>query len=511
LDNTYFDHLHYWELGKTDQAFQFFLRDVPLAFFLVIFSLAFTVASRRYLAVYHSKIVEKCSRFLSISNGFAHTSFALAAFLFFSGGNNVWATGVALLAVLMFYLAAVYSNGAWSELRGVVKQIYEHLVDKNQPHRAARMFYIYQYGALGGLFRGWSTINMTISFYALGFTLFLFFPNSIWAYPQARYLEVTASSVFLFTTLIFVLVGAIRAQSPEGNRRYFNAVEILNKEYLLMHEPKDDEEKLLEQTLLTQSMYHLETDPTIERAPEANRTTARAYFLQLLHAFDASRLPSSMVFGLVCGMLASSATFGVSIALAMAFSFIMNDLVDFLTGKDLVGHPDRALPSGRTTVAAALLCTIGLALAFFLLNALSYETYSSPIAYFLGAVAYNLLLKEKYPVIATPFCALLFALVLSQAASFGFWEGLAVWFAVLAREFVLDYRDADADFEFNERRNIAHLLGNRVWLTVWLLTAAATTTWLVTESESAGKTNDDTQPNTAQRQAGWTSARPCRA
>ena len=56
---------------------------------------------------------------------------------------------------------------------------------------------------------------------------------------------------------------------------------------------------------------------------------------KLFFAVMTSRIPANAIFGILIALLSESFSFGLAIIFAMSFSFSLNDLIDFKTGKDI--------------------------------------------------------------------------------------------------------------------------------------------------------------------------------
>jgi 4-hydroxybenzoate polyprenyltransferase len=173
---------------------------------------------------------------------------------------------------------------------------------------------------------------------------------------------------------------------------------------------------------------------------------------------ESARLKRSLGVGIILGILSSSLEYGIGTTLFLMFSFLFNDWVD--ADKDALGHPDRAIPSGKITRNQAFLFS-----AFFLLIGIVQAALFLPqflIAFVVSyalSIIYSYALKPNVPILATPFWSLAVAVIFVSPFSS---DPLAYFFVtaiIFAYEILLDYRDRVADKEFCKTPTLANLLG----------------------------------------------------
>ena len=242
--------------------------------------------------------------------------------------------------------------------------------------------------------------------------------------------------------------------------------------FFLCHKTNDTtQEDDTENALSRVTFYTMENDPTVEvKTSTAERRSVGSSVFAVL---ETNRALSSLCFALVVLVAGQSPSLAIAVLLAMLFSFSFNDLMDYLSGRDQHCHPNRPLPSGRLNVSGAILtCAI---LSFGMAAALlvSSIAVSAPLVLFLGGILYSINFKRLLPILATPFWCALLAFVLATAIGFGAWGFMGLWVSILACELVLDLRDADSDFAFNQRRNLAYILQPYHWQASFVLVVLA--------------------------------------
>jgi len=471
-DGAYVQHIFFEKLfvdpasGSTDldaqkRAFVFFIRDASVIFLLLMYSFVFYSVTSKYLKILDPRISERCGRILQKARLLVHAPQFLAVFIFATGGTY-WAAIGAYLTSLVFLYAAYFPKALEKKLRNLVADI-DDAIDPKMTVSKQRLRYIHQYRVLGFVYRGWAALNFLLALFVLTYS---FLPKAFLPTVPTDYhtivVVISGSFAIVLCAVVFSTVGAARSYSKETDIRYFNAVDILNREFDSFSadggSPGGDEN-----LLSAEKFYSLEDDPTvaIDNPNNASRIVSGSGFFGVLRVFRAG---SSAVFGLLLGIAVGSPEFGLATFCALAFSFGFNDLVDFRSGKDDVCHPDRPLPCGVVSerivlvVLTVLVATLGASV--FQLTA----NFSAPIVLFFGGILYSRWLKRLIPVVATPFWCALLAFSIFSALGLRPIEGVSVWLLILARELVFDLRDKDADFQFNKRKNIAMLLSPNQWI-----------------------------------------------
>jgi len=179
---------------------------------------------------------------------------------------------------------------------------------------------------------------------------------------------------------------------------------------------------------------------------------------QALGFAQTTRLFKSLAVGLIFGLLSGSAYYGVGTLIFLMFSFVFNDWVD--TDKDKVGHPDRAIPSGKITrrqafLAAAALLVMGIISTHVLLN----EYIFGFAVIYLLSIVYSLILKPKMPILGTPVWSVTIAILFLQPFTTEVSIYIGLTLVVYAYELLLDYRDREADKEFCWTPTLSSVLG----------------------------------------------------
>lgn len=171
-----------------------------------------------------------------------------------------------------------------------------------------------------------------------------------------------------------------------------------------------------------------------------------------------TRLAKSVVGTVLLAAASGSIVYGVAALLFLLFSFAFNDWVD--APKDAVGHPHRAIPSGKLTRNEAFgiwltLFVFGIAWAALFLQ----EYLLSFAVIYLFSVAYSFHLKPFVPVLATPVWSAAIAILFVQPFTQNILFFLAAGALMYSYELMLDYRDRRADKEFCATPTAANLLG----------------------------------------------------
>jgi 4-hydroxybenzoate polyprenyltransferase len=155
----------------------------------------------------------------------------------------------------------------------------------------------------------------------------------------------------------------------------------------------------------------------------------------------------------------------------LTFSFAANDVLDFVTGKDVVCHPSRPLPSRRIGLGAAIAVS---AVPFVCGMVVALRLPHHGLAFAVGAcsisILYSMFLKRLYPMVATPlWCATVTGVVL-WPTSLSLSAYLIVFMFLYGRELLLDLEDVAGDDRFAVLRSLpSHLGGKTVGLTLTLV------------------------------------------
>lgn len=474
-------HLNFKTISTDITSFTFYIRDAPMMLLLMSYSLVFFGATTKYLKVFEPQLVKECDEFLNTAKSLVHIPQVVAIVLLGFGGKIIWlpiigyfavSSMACIFAALLFAYAALFPRMLERNLRNKIVDLHNGLDPKSYPCRRYRLEYIREYRLLGFVYRGWAALNIMLAIFVLFFTFLPGVALLIFDVPNIHLPAILASYAIIACVIIFSTAGAARSYSREVDIRYFNAVEILNREYILDEKNQDGAD--LESKLKNMNNYSIENDPTIlgnEPAPDPNLTTA----MEIGAIFESTRFISSLAFAVFVYISSNSISFALSTLFAMLFSFIFNDLTDYTSGKDNICHPDRPLPSGRLRPETGVILAILLGSFFVIQIIVSSEIHWAAIALFLGGATYSANLKRFVPQIATPFWCLLLAFVLSSALNFDTLGTIALWLSILSRELVLDIRDASYDFQFNQKRNIAFILNPYEWEVVLLLALASST------------------------------------
>ena len=173
---------------------------------------------------------------------------------------------------------------------------------------------------------------------------------------------------------------------------------------------------------------------------------------------ETTRLFKAFFVGTILVLGSGSIEYGIGTLFFLMFSFVFNDWVDAL--KDSLGHPERAIPSGKITRRQALyfsavLFVVGLGYAQFFLS----EFFTMFVVIYGLSMVYSFLLKPSIPILATPVWSSAVAILLVQPFTKNTSVYVAVTLLVFAYEILLDYRDRVSDKVFCKTPTIANILG----------------------------------------------------
>jgi len=171
-----------------------------------------------------------------------------------------------------------------------------------------------------------------------------------------------------------------------------------------------------------------------------------------------TRFTRSFVVGLIMYIASGSIYYGIGTLLFLSFSFAFNDWADAL--KDNIGHPNRAIPSGKLTRKQTLYISVGLLIMGVCWSALFLKEYTLVFTViYLFSILYSFFLKPNVPILAT----VVWSSAIAILFLWPFTKNLAVYAAVIilvyAYELFLDYRDRKVDKEFCKTPTLANILG----------------------------------------------------
>ncbi len=183
----------------------------------------------------------------------------------------------------------------------------------------------------------------------------------------------------------------------------------------------------------------------------------------ILGFFQTTRFIKSIVVAIFLTLALTDIHYGIGVLIFLMFSFSFNDWVD--AHKDAIGHPNRAIPSGKLTSRQAFgmssgLFIVGLGWTVFYLSEYAVGFY----AVYFFSVLYSYVLKPDIPVLATPVWSLTIAILFIQPFSFNLVFYLATALIVYSYELLLDYRDRESDKKFCKTRTLASILGKNTFV-----------------------------------------------
>src|SRR3989344_5316957 len=181
--------------------------------------------------------------------------------------------------------------------------------------------------------------------------------------------------------------------------------------------------------------------------------------IMIAGVIQTTRLFKCVIGAVLLAVGSGSATYGVSALLFLTFSFAFNDWVD--APKDSVGHPDRAIPSGKITRGQAGYLWLGLLVSGLVCLELFLSEYLVSFAVmYLLSISYSFFLKPNVPLLATPVWSLAVAILFVQPFTLEPLAFIAFASCMYGYELLLDYRK-DADRQFCKTPTLANLLGTR--------------------------------------------------
>ncbi len=180
--------------------------------------------------------------------------------------------------------------------------------------------------------------------------------------------------------------------------------------------------------------------------------------MKILGAFQTTRFIKSAAVGVVFVFLANSIYYGFITFLFLSFSFVFNDWTD--SEKDALGHPNRAIPSGKITrkdagVIAAFLVALRLLLTYLFQR----EYLEGFLLAYTLSITYSFWLKPNIPIIATPVWSSAVSIVFLLPFTQSIYAYMSLAGIVFGYELLLDYRDRDTDKKFMKTPTSANVLG----------------------------------------------------
>lgn len=173
---------------------------------------------------------------------------------------------------------------------------------------------------------------------------------------------------------------------------------------------------------------------------------------------QSARLYRVLGVGLVLALLLRSVEYSTGAVLFLAFSFLFNDWRD--AEKDAVGHPTRAIPSGKITRRQALYSAgILLIAGLFHVKVFLDEFLEGFILIYVLSIIYSYFLKPNIPILGTPVWSLAVAILFVQPFTNDPRVYILVTLMVFSYETILDYRDRVSDKVFCKTPTLVNLLG----------------------------------------------------
>lgn len=189
----------------------------------------------------------------------------------------------------------------------------------------------------------------------------------------------------------------------------------------------------------------------------------------IVGTFQTTRFFKSLFVSILFLFATNSLMYSLGVLLFLTFSFAFNDFVD--ANKDSIGHPERAIPSGKISRRNVL----ALSIILFILGILIAVKTDFLIGFLIAfsfSLIYSSLLKPYIPILATFIWSLSVAIVFIQPFSREFLDFLGFMLVVYAYETLLDYRDIFADNQFCKTPTLAAIAG-RYFIVLAILTAIA--------------------------------------
>lgn len=171
-----------------------------------------------------------------------------------------------------------------------------------------------------------------------------------------------------------------------------------------------------------------------------------------------TRFYKSAIFCFLLYIISQSLLYSSGGLLFLLYSYAFNDWID--AEKDAVGHPDRAIPSGKITPRQSIYVFTSLLLAGIGWSILLVSDYTFGFAsIYVLSTLYSLFFKPYVPLLATVLWCSSISILVLQTVSQDLNDYIAVVLLMYSYEAILDYRDKDADKQFCKTPTIANLFG----------------------------------------------------
>ena len=219
-------------------------------------------------------------------------------------------------------------------------------------------------------------------------------------------------------------------------------------------------------------------------------TVKRTGLVSLFGVFEATRFTPSVAAGLLLWIASEAIAYSIIYSLFLFFSFLLNDYLDFKSGKDIICHPKRPLPSGRIDEKTARLVLVCLGITLFSTSIAFLDLMGVTTILLVTVISYiySSFLKRLHPIIGTiVWCG---AVTIAFLAPFGteITVYLVFFLAFYSRELILDFRDDISDRHFSKSLTFGGLAGPKFSNLVpsFLLGTASMVSILGTENYYAG-------------------------
>ena len=173
-----------------------------------------------------------------------------------------------------------------------------------------------------------------------------------------------------------------------------------------------------------------------------------SFSLILQPLLESGRFVQASSAGILLYLVSGDYYYSLSFSLFLIFSFLINDLLDFMSGKDQLCHPERPLPSGRLSSRTSAIASI-VTLTAIVIASSQFAAFqqASLLVGLMLSVVYSLSIKRLFPAVGTLVWVLsvmvVFLGVFGHVLSIISYATFALIF--YAREILLDIRDADTD------------------------------------------------------------------
>jgi len=201
------------------------------------------------------------------------------------------------------------------------------------------------------------------------------------------------------------------------------------------------------------------TKTVVTTSSQAEKGSDDTLLTKMQAVCELARVDSSLLGSVIVLFLSKSFSYAMTVFVFLVFSFTFNDLIDFLSGKDVDCHPNRALPSRRLSSLVAVVIS-GFSLTTGLLLSVTINASVLAICFVLSAL-YSVFFKYLIPSLATIlWCAIITIITLWPHCPDPIIYLLFGCF-FYAREVLLDYRDLDKDLKYCFSPSIAALLRDK--------------------------------------------------